>query len=227
MRVKWSVTLTDRLGPEILRWIQFAKMEDEFTNCTRGDKPIKWQLVPPRCNRKHRVHHRRRQVLTKAPTGPSSDANRITEKRHCQGTIWNTESDKFIDRPVKTSQVTPKYKAIITADLSQNVWPFGIAEPVYYPLQERCSERADWDDQLTKEHLKKWNSLIADLTTLNLVCVPRRYISSKASHLKSAELHCFSHASEGHAQLPFTFAPFTRMGVLMSIGSHPRRKSHR
>lgn len=50
--------------------------------------------------------------------------------------------------------------------------------------------------QLTEEHLKKWNMLIAGLETLNHVRIPRCYFDNKSSKLKSAELHRFSNASE-------------------------------
>jgi len=60
----------------------------------------------------------------------------------------------------------------------------------------RHLQRADWDVQLTKEHLKKWNTLIAGLEILNHVRIPRCYFENKSSKLKSAELHCFSDASE-------------------------------
>ena len=60
----------------------------------------------------------------------------------------------------------------------------------------RNLQRADWDVQLTKEHLKKRNTLIAGLEILNHVRIPRCYFDNKSSKLKSAELHCFSDASE-------------------------------
>ena len=50
---------------------------------------------------------------------------------------------------------------------------------------------------LSDGHLKRWNSLIAELQTLNSVRIPRCYFDShSASLLKSAQLHCFSDASE-------------------------------
>ena len=54
----------------------------------------------------------------------------------------------------------------------------------------------DWDDQLTGDHLKKWKSLFPELQTLNSVCTPRSYFDYTSGNLKSAELHCFSDASE-------------------------------
>lgn len=165
------------------------------------------------------------ESYAKATTGLSIDANRITENATVKAQSGTPKLINSLTDLSKQAKLLPSTKRSLLQISAKMCDPLGLQSP--FTTHCKNVERADWDDQLTKEHLKKWNSLIADLTTLNLVCVPRRYISSKASHLKSAELHCFSHASEGHAQLPFTFAPFTRMGVLMSIGSHPRRKSHR
>lgn len=63
-------------------------------------------------------------------------------------------------------------------------------------FQELCNERTDWDDQLTGDHLKEWNSLIGELQTLSSVCIPRCYFDNTSGNLKSAELPCFSDASE-------------------------------
>ena len=72
--------------------------------------------------------------------------------------------------------------------------PFTIQWKVLF--QERCIERTNWDDQLKGDHLKKWKSLILELQTLNSVCIPRCYFDYTSGNLKSAELHCFSDASE-------------------------------
>ena len=63
-------------------------------------------------------------------------------------------------------------------------------------FQELCDGRAEWDDQLTDNQLKKWNSLISQLKTLNNVSIPRCYFNNTSNNLKSAELHCFSDASD-------------------------------
>lgn len=44
--------------------------------------------------------------------------------------------------------------------------------------------------------MKKWNSLICQLQTLNSVSIPRCYFHDKSGNLSSVELHCFSEASE-------------------------------
>ena len=44
--------------------------------------------------------------------------------------------------------------------------------------------------------MKKWKSLILELRTLNSVCIPRCYFDYTSGNLKSAELYCFSDASE-------------------------------
>ena len=63
-------------------------------------------------------------------------------------------------------------------------------------FQELCNERTDWDDLLKGDNLTEWRSLILELQTHNSVCIPRCYFDYPSGNLKSAELHCFSGASE-------------------------------
>jgi len=72
--------------------------------------------------------------------------------------------------------------------------PFTIQWKILF--QELCNERADWDEQLRDDHLKKWNSLICELQTLNSVTILSCYFDDKSSRIKSVDLHCFSDASE-------------------------------
>jgi hypothetical protein len=57
-----------------------------------------------------------------------------------------------------------------------------------------CNENIEWDDELSGEHLKKWNLLTSDLQALNNVCVPRCYFEIDNKVL-SVQVHCFSDAS--------------------------------
>ena len=72
--------------------------------------------------------------------------------------------------------------------------PFTIQWRVLF--QELCIERTNWDNQLKGDHLKKWKSLILELQTLNSVYIPSCFFNYMSGSLKSAELHCFSDASE-------------------------------
>ncbi|XP_068673917.1 uncharacterized protein [Montipora foliosa] len=116
--------------------------------------------------------------------------------------IWNTASDQFkfdfteLSEPAKLLPTTKPSLLKVSARIFD---PLGLLSPftiIWKVLfQELCNKRADWDDQLTEERLKKWNSLILELQTVSRVCIPRCYLSN-SSNIKSSELHCFSDASE-------------------------------
>ena len=111
------------------------------------------------------------ESYVKATTAPPIKDDKTADSNIVKvlGSIWNTATDEL-------SPFTMQWKVL---------------------FQVLCNERTDWDEQLSDEHLKKWNSLIAELQTLNSVRILRCYFDShSASLLKSAQLHCFSDASE-------------------------------
>ena len=119
------------------------------------------------------------------------------------GSIWNTDTDQFTLDLVDLSQhasLLPTTKRSFLKISAKIFDPLGLLSPFTIQwkvlFQERCIERTDWDDQLKGDHLKKWKSLILELQTLNSVCIPRCYFDYTSGNLKSAELHCFSDASE-------------------------------
>ena len=57
--------------------------------------------------------------------------------------------------------------------------PFTIQWKVLF--QVLCNERTDWDEQLSDGHLKRWNSLVAELQTLNSVRIPICYFDSHSA----------------------------------------------
>ena len=111
---------------------------------------------------------------------PSTDANGITKNATVKvlGSICNTETDQFtldLTDLSKQAKLLPITKRSLLKISSKIFDPLGLLS--LFTIQwkvlfrELCSGHANWDDQLTKEHLKKWNSLIVDLITLNLVCI--------------------------------------------------------
>ena len=145
------------------------------------------------------------ESFAKATTGlfvnPNTTVDDTTVK--VLGSIWNTSTDQFT---FNLSDLSEKAKLLLATKrsllkISAKIFdPLGLLSPFNIQwkvlFQEICNDRADWDVQLTEEHLKKWNTLIAGLETLNHVHIPRCYFDNKSSKLKSAELHCFSDASE-------------------------------
>ena len=119
------------------------------------------------------------------------------------GSIWNTDTDQFTFDLVDLSQhasLLPTTKRSLLKISAKIFDPLGLLSPFTIQwkvlFQELCIERTDWDDQLKGDHLKKWKSLILELQTLNSVCIPRCYFDYTSGNLKSAELRCFSDASE-------------------------------
>ena len=140
------------------------------------------------------------ESYAKATTGPPIRANRDDDNATVKvlGSIWNIETDQFT---FKLTDLSNQAKLLPTTKRLLLIFgPLGLLSPFVIQwkvlFQELCNEHTDWDDQLTNEHLKKWNFLISDLDTLNSVCVPRCSFNSKSSQLKSTELHCFSDTSE-------------------------------
>ena len=119
------------------------------------------------------------------------------------GSLWNTATDQFVfdlvdlDEQAKKLPTTKRSLLKISAKIFD---PIGLLSPFTIQwkilFQELCNERADWEEQLKDDHLKKWNSLICQLQTLNSVSIPRCYFDDKSGNLSSVELHCFSDASE-------------------------------
>ena len=120
------------------------------------------------------------------------------------GSIWNIATDEFtfdlsdLSEQAKLLPSTKRSLLKISAkifDLLGLLSPFTIQWKVLF--QVLCNERTDWDEQLSDGHLRRWNSFIAELQTLNSVRIPRCYFDSHStSLLKSAELHCFSDACD-------------------------------
>jgi len=119
------------------------------------------------------------------------------------GSVLNTSTDQFTFYLVdlyeqaksflSTKQSLLKISAKIFDPIGMLI-SFTIQWKILF--QELCNERADWDEQLRDGHLKKWNSLICELQTLNSITIPSCYFDDKSSRIKSVDLHCFSDASE-------------------------------
>ena len=145
------------------------------------------------------------ESYAKTTTGPSFGANTYADNVTVKvlGSIWNIETDQFtfdLSDLSNQAKLLPTTKRSLLKISSKIFDPLGLLSLFVTQwkvlFQKLCKEYTNWDDQLTTEHLKKWNLLISDLDTLNSVRIPRCYFDSKPSQLKSAELHCFSDASE-------------------------------
>ena len=145
------------------------------------------------------------ESYAKTTNGPPIAAASTSENAIVKvlGSIWNTDTDQFtfdlVDLSQHASLLSTTKRSLLK--MSAKIFhPLGLLSPFTIQwkvlFQERCIERTNWDDQLKGDHLKKWKSLILELQTLNSVCIPRCYFDYTSGNLKSAELHCFSDASE-------------------------------
>ena len=77
--------------------------------------------------------------------------------------------------------------------------PLGLISPFTMNLkmwfQKLCSDKADWDDHLEGELLKKWNLLANEFESMAKINVPRCYFIREKRPV-SHQLHGFSYASE-------------------------------
>lgn len=145
------------------------------------------------------------ESYAKTTNGPLLVADKASDNAIVKvlGSVWNTATDHFVFDLVDLSgqaKKLPTTKRSLLKISAKIFDPIGVLSPFTIQwkilFQELCNERADWDEQLKDDHLKKWNSLICQLQTLNSVSIPRCYFDDRSCNLRSVELHCFSDASE-------------------------------
>ena len=146
------------------------------------------------------------ESYAKATTGPPVNDDKTADSNIVKvlGSIWNIATDEFtfnLSDLAEQAKLLPTTKRSLLKISAKIFDPLGLLSPFTIQwkvlFQVLCNERTDWDEQLSDGLLKRWNSLIAELQTLNSVRIPRCYFDSHSeSLLKSAQLHCFSDASE-------------------------------
>ena len=195
-----SKSIMQRGGFNLRKWNTNSTVVREAINrSTEG-------VTPPSVSEGMKTVTEEDESYAKATTGPPVNDDKTADSNIVKvlGSIWNTATDEFtfdlsdLSEQAKLLPTTKRSFLKISAKIFD---PLGLLSPFTIQwkvlFQVLCNERTDWDEQLSDEHLKKWNSLIAELQTLNSVRIPRCYFDShSASLLKSAQLHCFSDASE-------------------------------
>jgi hypothetical protein len=66
-------------------------------------------------------------------------------------------------------------------------------------FQELCSSKVEWDEALEKKWLKRWTSLVGEVSVLSEISVPRCYFQNNSEgtgELLSYDIHGLSEASE-------------------------------
>ena len=76
--------------------------------------------------------------------------------------------------------------------------PLGLISPVILQLkllfQELCKSNVEWDEQLSEQFCKVWETIFSNLKNAKVISIPRCYFQETRTGL--IELHAFSDASE-------------------------------
>ena len=101
-------------------------------------------------------------TYTKTVTGTTIKANSNTVK--VLGSIWNTASDTLefnFSNLVNEAKSLPPTKRSLLKISAKIFDPLGLLSPFTIQwkvlFQLLCNENIEWDDELSGEHLKKWN----------------------------------------------------------------------
>ena len=145
------------------------------------------------------------ESFAKSSTGPAIDVQKTTDHNIVKvlGTIWNTSTDEFMFNffaVTEQAKLLPTTKRSLLKISAKILDPLGLLSPFTIQwkilFQNLCQSRTNWDELLADGYLKKWKTLNSGLQLLNSVRIPRCYFTTDSSKLKSAQLHCFSDASE-------------------------------
>ena len=115
--------------------------------------------------------------------------------------LWDGLTDAFafrneVDLPCDGDTVTKRILLRIAASIFD---PLGFLSPYVIKFkmifQWLCVNRVEWDEPLSGDTLKTWNTLISGMHLLSNVQVPRCYFQLENRPL-DVHLHCFCDASE-------------------------------
>ena len=116
------------------------------------------------------------------------------------GVIWDNQSDEFLvdlselSNYVKCLPVTKRSVLKVSARIFD---PLGLVSPLVIRLKLLfrllCTDNVKWDDPIEGDALIKWKSIIAELSCVNHIRVPRCYFKGSLKPI-SIELHGFSDA---------------------------------
>ena len=112
---------------------------------------------------------------------------------------WHRPVYVRFGRSLATGKFTPDYKAIIIKDLSQDIWSCQTVEPAYYRVESLISRTLKWAHRLGRPvngWSLEWMEITHSWASDTQKCIPRCHFDYPSGNLKSAELHCFSDASE-------------------------------
>ena len=126
----------------------------------------------------------------------------VLGERKVLGVRWNLATDTLVigleEVALAASQVVPTKRSIVSL-VGKIYDPFGLLSPVVVQLkifiQKLYQSKLKWDEKLTDEVLKQWNSLASKLNDATTVNVPHCYFDGLDGQPISYSLCGFSDAS--------------------------------
>ena len=123
------------------------------------------------------------------------------------GVSWCVETDSFCFRIVLRD--TPLTRRGILASVSSVYDPLGFGAPFVLPakrlLQQICSERKSWDDEISPEQRHVWEKWRQSLHQLQEINIQRCIVPSDFGDISEVSFHHFSDAStSGYGQVSYT-----------------------
>ncbi|KAI9555910.1 hypothetical protein GHT06_018435 [Daphnia sinensis] len=114
------------------------------------------------------------------------------------GYLWSCERDEFVFRFEKTEEAVSK-RSILSA-ISSIYDPLGLLAPVVLVakiiLQDIWRLKGGWDEILPADILNRWGRFVEHLPMLELLNIPRSFLTKPQSAYRSFQLHAFSDASK-------------------------------
>lgn len=162
-------TVMQRGGFNLRKWKTNSKAVQEAIN--RSDNCVN----PTIGSEVQKIVTEEDETYAKTTNGPLLVADKASDNANVKVlvSVWNTSTDQFtfdlvyFYKQAKNLPSTKRLPLKISAKIFDPIGllsPFTIQWKILFP--ELCNERADWDEQLRDDHLKKWNSLICELQTL-------------------------------------------------------------
>ena len=119
------------------------------------------------------------------------------------GSTWNRKSDKLkfdfsvITRNFGNASLT---KRVLLSATARFFDPLGLVSPIILPLklmfQKACCQEIGWDDPLPNELHKELCCIIADMSKVSSIEIPRCLISEFRNDIKSVQLHGIADVSK-------------------------------
>ena len=139
------------------------------------------------------------QTYAKSTIGPQ---HLDDSKARILGLNWDVETDSLyyeFDEIQRYARMLPPTKRTVlklVAKIFDPLVPLSVfTVKLKVMFQSLCKDKTDWDEELRSEMRVLYDSLVAELTHLNGVSVPRCYFSRR-SQVRKHQLHGFSDSRE-------------------------------